>query len=77
MNHRSVYPVPQHCPYDSWSFCCKRLPVRARTQTGGYATVTGSLAVQFFDILYEYVSGLHASECPSRVASARFRDESS
>ena len=42
---------------------------------GGYAAVTGSLAVQPFDILHEYASGLHASECPSRFASARFRDE--
>jgi hypothetical protein len=39
--------------------------------------VTGSLAVQPFDILHEYASGLHVSECPSRVASARFRDEPS
>jgi hypothetical protein len=26
---------------------------------------------------HEYASGLHASECPSRFASTRFRDESS
>ena len=26
--------------------------------------MTGSLAVQPFDILHEYASGLHASECP-------------
>jgi hypothetical protein len=39
--------------------------------------VTGSLAVQPFDILHEYASGLHASECPSRFASARFRDDPS
>jgi hypothetical protein len=51
-------------PHYSRSFCCKR----------GYAAVTGSLAVQSFDILHEYASGLHVSECPSRFASARFRD---
>jgi hypothetical protein len=39
--------------------------------------MTGSLAVQPFDILHEYALGLHVSECPSRFASARFRDESS
>jgi len=39
--------------------------------------VTGSLADQPFDILHEYASGLHVSECPSRFASARFRDEPS
>ena len=38
-----------------------------------YAAATGSLAVQSFDILHEYASGLHASECPSRFVSARFR----
>jgi len=54
-------------PRYSWSFCCNR----------GYAAVTDSLAVQPFDILHEYASGLHASECPSRFASARFRDEPS
>jgi hypothetical protein len=43
----------------------------------GYAAVTGSLALQPFDILHEYASGLHASECPSRFASARFRNEPS
>jgi len=48
-------------------FCCKR----------GYVATTGSLAVQPFDILHEYASGLHVSECPSRVASARFRGEPS
>ena len=46
-------------------FCCKR----------GYAAAKGSLAVQPFDILHEYASGLHVSECPSRFTSARFRDE--
>jgi hypothetical protein len=35
-------------------FCCKR----------GYTAATGSLAVQPFDILHEYASGLHDSECP-------------
>jgi len=35
--------------------------------------VTGSLVVHPFDILHEYASGMHASECPSRFASARFR----
>jgi len=54
-------------PHYSWCFCCKR----------GYAAVTGSLAVQPFDILHEYASGLHASECPSRFTSARFCDEPS
>jgi hypothetical protein len=39
--------------------------------------MTGSLAVQPFDILNEYASGLHASKCPSRFASARFRGEPS
>ena len=29
----------------------KRLPVRGRTQTGGYAAVRGSLDIQSFDIL--------------------------
>ena len=48
-------------------FCCKR----------GYAAATGSLAVQPFDILHEYASRLHVSECPSHFASARFRDEPS
>jgi len=48
-------------------FCCKR----------GYAAVTGSLAVQPFDILHEYASGLYASERPSRFASVRIRDEPS
>ena len=33
--------------------------------------------LQPFDILHEYASGLHVSECPSRFASARFRDEPS
>ena len=37
----------------------------------------GSLAVQPFDILHEYASGLHGSECSSRFGSARFRDEPS
>src|SRR6266481_6051514 len=55
------------CPIDMISTGWKR----------GYAAVTGSLAVQPFDILHEYASGLHASECPSRFASARFRDEPS
>ena len=32
--------------------------------------MTGSLAVQSFDILHEYASRLHRSECPSRFASA-------
>ena len=54
-------------PQYSWSFCCKR----------GYAAVTGSLAVQPFDIRREYASELHDSECPSRFASARFRNEPS
>ena len=31
--------------------------------------MTGSLAVQSFDILHEYASVLHASECLSRVPS--------
>jgi hypothetical protein len=39
--------------------------------------MTGSLAVQPFDILHEYASGLHVSKCPSRFASAPFRDEHS
>ena len=39
--------------------------------------LTGSLAVQPFDILHEYASGLYGSECPSRVASARVRNEPS
>ena len=43
-------------------FCGKR----------GYAAVTGSLAVQPFDILHEYASELHVSECPSHFVSARF-----
>ena len=47
--------------------CCKR----------GYAATTGSLAVQSFDILHEYLEGIHVSACPSRFASARFRDEPS
>ena len=34
-------------------------------------------AVQPFDRLHEYASGVHVSECPSRFASARFRDEPS
>ena len=37
----------------------------------------GSLAVQPFDILHEYASGLHGSECSLRFVSARFRDEPS
>jgi len=41
------------------------------------AAATGSLAVQPFDILHEYASGLHVSECLSRFASARFRNEPS
>ena len=48
-------------------FCCKH----------GYVAATDSLAVQPFDILHEYALGLHVSECPSRFASARFRDEPS
>ena len=59
----AIYTIAGH---DS-RFCCKR----------GYAAVTGSLAIQPFDILHEYASGLHASECPSRFASARFRDDPS
>jgi hypothetical protein len=39
--------------------------------------VIGSFAVQLFIILHEYVSGLHASECLSAFAFARFRDEPS
>ena len=39
--------------------------------------MTGSLAVQPFDILHEYALGLHGSECPPRFASARFGDEPS
>jgi len=84
-------------PHLSWSFCCKR----------GYAAVTGSLAVQPFDILLGTGALLFgacpslrssgtgtaaarlsspksdggasplASECLSRCASARFRDEHS
>jgi hypothetical protein len=50
----------------------------------------GSLAVQSFDILHEYASGLHVSECPSfdlaqdgepvepsHFASVRFRNKPS
>ena len=44
-------------------FCYKR----------GYAAATGSLAAHPFDILHEYASGFHGSECPSRFASPRFR----
>jgi hypothetical protein len=54
-------------PQYSSSFCYKR----------EYAAATGSLAVQPFDILHKYASGLHDSEYPSRFASARFRDEPS
>ena len=36
-----------------------------------------SLSAQLARILHEYASGLHGSECPSRLASARFRDEPS
>ena len=64
---RTVHVRRALSPYDSRSFCCKR----------GYAAVTGSLAVQPFDILHEYASGLRASECSSRFTSARFRDEPS
>jgi len=39
--------------------------------------VTGSLAVQLLDILHEYASEIYDSECTSRFASARFRDEPS
>jgi hypothetical protein len=39
--------------------------------------MTGRLAVQPFDILHEYASGIHASECLSRFVSARVRDEPS
>jgi hypothetical protein len=45
--------------------------------TREYAAATGSLAVQSFDILHEYASGLHVSECPSRFAAARVRHEPS
>jgi hypothetical protein len=31
--------------------------------------VTDNLAAQFFDMLHEYVSRLHASECPPVVCS--------
>jgi hypothetical protein len=48
-------------------FCGKR----------GYTAATGSLAVQPFEILHEYASGLHGSEGPSRFSSARFCDEPS
>ena len=48
-------------------FCYKR----------GYAAATGSLAAHPFDILHEYASGFHGSECPSRFASARFRNKPS
>ena len=48
-------------------FCYKR----------GYAAATGSLAAHPFDILHEYASGFHGTECPSRFASAHFRDEPS
>jgi hypothetical protein len=41
------------------------------------AAVVGSLAVQPFDILHEYASGLYGSECSSRVAAARVRNEPS
>ncbi|MDZ4855556.1 MAG: hypothetical protein SGJ26_11985, partial [Nitrospirota bacterium] len=34
-----------------------------------YAAATGSLAAHPFDILHEYASGFHGSECPSRFAS--------
>jgi len=54
-------------PHYSRSFCSKR----------GYAAATGRLAVQPFNILHEYASGLHVSACPSRFASTRFRDEPS
>jgi len=37
----------------------------------------GSLAIQPFDILHEYASAFHGSECPSRFASVRFLDEPS
>ena len=43
----------------------------------GYVAVTGSLAVQPFGLLHEYAPRLHGSECPSRVASARVRNEPS
>jgi hypothetical protein len=33
------------------------------------AVATDSLGVQPFDILHEYASGLHVSECPPRVRS--------
>jgi len=36
-----------------------------------------SRPVQSYDIRHEYAAGLYASECPSRVASVRFRDEPS
>ena len=48
-------------------FCYKR----------GYAAATGSLAAHPFDILHEYASGFHGSECPPRFAAAHFRDEPS
>jgi len=45
--------------------------------TRGYAAATGSLAAHPFDILHEYASGFHGSECPSRFAAARFRNKPS
>ena len=67
---------PGRCDFDSSArlariiherFCYKR----------GYAAATGSLAAHPFDILHEYASGFHGSECPSRFASARFRNKPS
>ncbi len=62
-SERFVDPSPHY----SRNFCCKR----------GWVAATGSLAVQPFDILHEYVPGLHISKRPSSSASERFRDEPS
>ena len=67
----------EHYPYREPDGLLARMIHDASAARCGYAAATGSLAVQPFDILHEYASGLHVSECPSRFASAHVRDEPS